>query len=279
MIVDFNTKKNRIPRAGGGPAHPLLDSRLRGNFGFSWFQKTVFLSFLVAALLGLTACEGESQEIEQLKQQVCQRTTSDSFLAAAAQPLAQNHPVALQYGTACDRLERLEGIHANEQLYLCRTFYPVDGFELSKEQVKAKQQAVDAAFGTQAPARLLSRAGFAGHAFATLITADAASKPTGIISTHEAVKALPVTLKNSRAAAGWAFLSGMLGDGYQPRNLCGAAMETTDSGWVFTGADVFYNCQPRLIRTLSVSQEGKVEVLNEKEKRDAEGNSVTLCID
>jgi hypothetical protein len=241
---------------------------------------TAFRLFAGALLfLSVSACDQESDasEAEALTKHMCEKPLSERFPGAE---MVEVMPEPLQpYEPACDSIQKLHGIRLENggDLYLCRSFYPTEGLEFEDTGASAKQAAIQKHFGHPDAMDLLPMRLMAGYYFGVLLKVE--EGVASAITTRKHLSITPITVETVEGAAAMAFLSGKLGEGYQPDALCAASFEATDSGWKITGADVFYNCQPRRIRTLTVLMNGGVMMLEDKEKTDENGHAIALCID
>ena len=181
------------------------------------------------------------------------------------------------YESAC-RLKQLGGIKiaGTDTVYLCQSELFQEGFAGNGNHFLAEK--VKQVLGESAEkADILSSHGFVGKRFAVVLLEN--TEGTQIIATKEELGKLDVTLETENAALAWAYLSGVLGrgmgSGFAPEAMCGAEINSNDSGWLLTGAEIFKNCQPKELRNLSISSDGKINIL----KKTVKENAPALCID
>ena len=240
--------------------------------------------FIGVMVMVLSACEGESKEIEAFKQRMCDGATWPNATENTAIPTA----IQQRFAPACESIHLLEGIQFEgaAQAYLCRSFLGVESerMPMTDKAMEAlpKREAVTAVFGAENALLqdgIMRVARFMGMYFSAVVLADAQGQTQKMITTLTELQQQKVTLESVSAAAGWAYLKGLLGEGYDAKALCKAEIAATSEGWKFDKANTFENCQPREWRNITVSREGKAAIVSREVQTDASGNTAALCID
>lgn len=238
----------------------------------------VRIVLLGALIMALAACEGESREIEALQQKMCEGAAWPNAAQAA-----EDTPLHQRFGNACSAIHRLEGvkIEGAEHVWLCRSFLAVENLPAPAAVAdQPPRKAVIAAFGAEmVHGGIMPVHRFMGVHFAALILADAQDNPQEVITQMDQLKSRKTTLESVASAAGWAYMMGALGEGYDPKALCRAEISAGDNGWTFAKADVFVNCQPRQWRSIAVTRDGAVQITASTPQLDEDGNSMAVCID
>ncbi len=186
---------------------------------------------------------------------------------------ASDSAVTAKFGKACQSIVKLQGLQFKDAsaAYLCRSFLNRDTPEAAVLALFSKEQIEQA--------DILTREGMMGKDFAAVVLTNAKSEPDAMIVRRTVMQPLLVSLDSSAAAAAWAFLSGVTGEGFHPKNLSTAQVTETAEGWRFDDAEAFTNCKPTETLSFTVSKTGKIKVLSRAEKKNADGTVTAICID
>lgn len=199
---------------------------------------------------------------------------SEAQTFPASAPLtAADAAVQAAFGKACQRIVKLQGLTFKDAstAYLCQSF-------LNRDTPEA---AVTAAFPAAEieSADILAHQGFMGKGFAAIVLTNAEGTPDAVILRRTVAEPLLQSLDSSAAAAAWAFLSGITGEGFHSKNLATAKVTETNEGWQFDDAEAFINCKPTQTLSFTVSKSGKITKLSRADKKNADGTVTAICID
>ncbi len=243
-------------------------------------------------LVVMSACGGESREIDELQEKLCAEDNSVWPTGGDRKQQLRNTELVRRFGDACLAIYPLTDIELLnvdniEHLFLCRSFLAAEELQQNSDIKHPRREDVLRIFGSggenqavelyRKPIMPVFR--FSGMSFVAIIATDAAYKPVFTITNIDELRKQQLRVKSVSAAAALAYVMGVLGEGYAPHALCAAQITKSDSGWQFIGADIFENCQPRKWRDIFVSRDGKVEILAENIQQDSTGSSAVLCID
>lgn len=181
--------------------------------------------------------------------------------------------VQAAFGKACQNIVKLQGLTFKDAsaAYLCQSF-------LNRDTPDA---AVTAAFPAAEieSADILAHHGFMGKGFAAIILTNTGGAPDAVILRRTVAQPLLQSLDSSAAAAAWAYLQGITGEGFHAKNLATAKVTETNEGWKFDDAEAFINCKPTQTLSFTVSKSGKITELARADKKNADGTMTAICID
>lgn len=185
------------------------------------------------------------------------------------EPLEASHPLMQQYGKVCKAIYEIEGISFNglQHPHLCMIEVIYEGEGVSEAEVKQT-------FGDHIMlGDMLKKRGMVYTSFGVILDGEK-------VITHAAdFQQYIASVNIDKGAAALAYLTGALGEGYQPGALCKASISQTSEGWTMERADVFVNCKPREWRTLTVSTQGVVAITQTEEQKNPDGTVTAICVD
>jgi len=239
-----------------------------------------WIAMVMAMGLVFMACKPEAEEnmedVSAFKAAMC---ANPPFPGGEAVGPESNDPVLCEYGGACDSVVKLSGLRFRgaQDAYLCRSkmVYEAAPDVQAPDQVKVKERFGD--MMEQADLLMTRRMMFTE--FGVVVLVNDLGNPVKALANQAMIEADLERVENAEGAAALAYLMGQLGEGYAPQALCNAEVVADDNGWTFRKADVWYNCQARQWRDVSVSKIGEVNLLKTEDQKDEKGNSFALCVD
>jgi hypothetical protein len=207
----------------------------------------------------------------------------DAEFPASTALTAEDAAVEKQFGAACLKLRRLEGLRFKEahHAYYCESFLATQ--EGSPDSSLPSPATVEKAFGGKealAKADILARQGMMGKAFSAIILTNSQNEPDAMVLRRDVLSPLLAGIDSPAAAAAWSFLQNLFGTiGFRPQALCHATITTTESGWEVSNAEVMENCKPTEILHFSLSKTGKIAIHSRDVKKNPDGTIRTLCVD